>query len=203
MQKTNQCHILVLFISIGLTRSTTLQCFLYTSCSNKNQNNEGRKRQERRSADRIYRLCHATRRTRTPKPPRSTETTCHLASKRMPMPPQHTGDPLLPPPLPQVQRAQICFHLQGIHPIYKSTCPHREHILLLGFQRHVNTIRHLAQWWRRSIPWSGSLVWLPSLMVFLSLNLLNPGNNKWHASRQVPLVVGSQRSDGPTGTSDT
>ena len=90
-----------------------------------------------------------------------------LVSKRTPEPPQHTGDPPLPSPPLQVQWTHICFHLQGIHPIYKSTYPHREHILLLGLQRHVNTTRRLAQWWRWSIPWSRYQVRLPGIMVFL------------------------------------
>jgi hypothetical protein len=90
-QKTNQCHLLVFFITIGLTRSETLQCFLYTSCSNKDQNSEAnRKRQERRPTDRICRLCRGTRRTRMPMSLRSTRKTHRLASKRMPEPPQHT-----------------------------------------------------------------------------------------------------------------
>jgi hypothetical protein len=160
-----------------------LQCFLYASYSSKDQNSEAnRKRWERRPADRIYCLCHGTQWTQTPMPPCSTKKTHRLASKRIPEPPQHTGDPLLLPP-PQVQRAQICFHLQGIYLIYKSTYPHREHIPL---QRYVNTTRCLAQWWRWSIPCSRSRVRLPCLMVFLSLNLLNLGSNKWHASRRLP-----------------
>ena len=175
---------------ISLTGSPMLECFLYTSCSSKDQNSEANKKsQEMRPTDSICRLYHGTRQTWTPMLPRSIRKTHHLASKRIPEPPQHTRDPPLPPPaLPvQVQRAQICFHLRGIgiYPIYKSTYPHREHILL---QRHVNTIRHLAQWWRWSIPCSGSWVWLLGLMVFFSLNLLNLGGNKWHASCRDPQV---------------
>ena len=128
---------------IGLTRSPMLQYFLYTSCSSKDQNSEvNRKRRERRPTNQISRLCRGTRWTWMPMPPCSTGKTRRLASERKPEPPQHTGDLPLPPP-PQVQRAHICFHLQGIYPIYKSTYPHREHILL---QRHVNTTKHLAQW---------------------------------------------------------
>jgi len=44
---------------IGLIRSPMLECFLYTLCSSKDQNNvPNRKRRERRPADRICRLCH-------------------------------------------------------------------------------------------------------------------------------------------------
>jgi hypothetical protein len=111
--------------------------------------------------------------------------THRLASKRMPKPPQHTRDPLLPPPLLQVQQAQICFHLQGIYPIYKSTYPHKEHILL---QRHVNTSRHLAQWSRWSIPCSGSWVRLPVLMVFFEFEFIKPRRQQVTASCWVPQV---------------
>ena len=99
-QKTNQCHLLVLFISIGLTRSAMLQCFLYTSCSSKDQNSEAnRKRWERRPTDRICRLYRGTQRTWTPMPSRSTGKPHHLASKRTLEPPQHTRDPPLLWPL--------------------------------------------------------------------------------------------------------
>ena len=129
---------------IGLTRSPTLEYFLYTSCSSKDQNSEAnRKRRERRPTNQISRLCRGTRWTWMPMPPCSTRKTSRLASKWKPKPPQHTRDP--PLPSSQVQWAQICFHLQGIeiYPIYKSTYPHREHILL---QRQINITRCLAQW---------------------------------------------------------
>jgi hypothetical protein len=81
-QKTNQCHLLVLFIIIGLTRSPTLECFLYSSYSSKDQNSEAnRKRRERRPTDWICRFCHGTQRIWTPMPPRSTRKHRRLASK--------------------------------------------------------------------------------------------------------------------------
>jgi hypothetical protein len=195
-QKTNQCHLLVFFIIIGLTRSKMLQCFLYTSCSSKDWNSEAnRKRQERRLVDRICHLCRDTQWTRTPM--RSTGKTHHLASKRTPEPPQHTGDPPLPPP--QVQWAQICFHLQGIYLIYKSTYPHIEHIQL---QRHVNTTRRLAQWWRQSIPCSGSRVRLPSLIVFFEFEFIKPWRQQ--VTRKPSSPTGwMEMEKGPTGTRDT
>jgi hypothetical protein len=59
-------HLLVLFISIGLTKYATLQYFLYTSCSSKDRNSEAnRKRRERRPADRICCLFRGTQQTRT------------------------------------------------------------------------------------------------------------------------------------------
>jgi hypothetical protein len=95
-QKTNQCHLLVLFIIIDLTRSPTLECLLYISCSSKDQNNEAnRKRWERRPMNRIYHLCRGAQETRMPMPPRSIRKAHRLASKRMPEPPQHIGDPPL------------------------------------------------------------------------------------------------------------
>jgi rubredoxin len=82
---------------IGLTRSPTLECFLYTSCSSKDQNSEAnKKRWERIPVDRICRLCRDTQRTQTPMPPCSSGKPHRLASKRMSEPPQHTRDP--PPP---------------------------------------------------------------------------------------------------------
>jgi hypothetical protein len=70
---------------IGLNRSPTLECFLYTSYSSKDQNSEAnRKMRERRPADLICRLCRGTQRTRTPMPPRSTGKPHRLASKRTP-----------------------------------------------------------------------------------------------------------------------
>jgi hypothetical protein len=67
---------------IGLTRSPTLQCDLYTSCSSKDQNSETNwKSRERRPVDRIYHLCHGSQRTRMPKSVLSTAKPHRVASK--------------------------------------------------------------------------------------------------------------------------
>jgi hypothetical protein len=70
---------------IGLTRSLMLECFLYTSCTNKHQNSEtDRKTREKRLVDRICRLCRGTQQTQTPMPLCSTSKPRRLASKRTP-----------------------------------------------------------------------------------------------------------------------